>query len=260
MERGNGAAAKVAIVSGSAGGIMRGVCVSLAKRGFAIAANHRPDGTDPQATIEAVRAAGGVVESIAADTVIPSDAAQLVGAARDRFGRVDVLVLGVGPMIVKDVFDMSREEFASMIEGNLASAFYCVKAALPLMRAQSFGRIIAFGMAGSEVTQGFRHLAAYVAAKSGLTGFIKTLALEEGPYGITCNVVCPGDIRDKDADRATASMRRDYRNPTMRPGSWEDIGDAVAYLAGDEAGFVNGAVLTVSGGWQGFFEKYSRWP
>ena len=87
----------------------------------------------------------------------------------------------------------------------------------------------------------------------------KSIALEEGPYGLTCNAICIGDIRDKNADRATARARKEYRNPTTRPGSWEDVGDAVAFLAGDEASFVNGAVLTVGGGWQGFFADYARW-
>jgi 3-oxoacyl-[acyl-carrier protein] reductase len=260
MEERNGTRERVALVTGSAGGIMRGICVSLARRGFAIAANYRPDGGDADETIAAVRSTGADVAAIAGDVTRCDAAVDVIAAAHRRFGRIDVAVCGVGPMIVKDAFDTTPDEFASMIDGNLSSAFFTIKAALPIMRRQRHGRIIAFGMTGSETTQGFRHLSAYVAAKSGLTAFIKTLALEEGPYGITCNVVCPGDIRDKEADRATALERREYRNPMMRPGSWEDVGDAVAYLASDEASFVNGAVLTVSGGWQGYFEKYSRWP
>ena len=239
---------------------MRGVCVSLARRGFSIAAHHRSDGASADETVSAVRAAGGTIVAFPADVTTPRGAASLVEAAHGRLGRVDALVCGVGPMMIKDAIDTTPEEFDEMIAGNLTSAFLTIRAVLPIMREQRRGRIICFGMTGSETTQGFRHLSAYVAAKAGLTAFVKTLALEEGPFGITCNVVNPGDIRDKDADRKTAAERRDYRNPTMRPGSWEDIGDAVAFLAGDEASFVNGAVLTVSGGWQGYFEKYSRWP
>jgi 3-oxoacyl-[acyl-carrier protein] reductase len=260
VEKRTSSAAQVALVTGSAGGIMRGVCVSLARRGMAIAVHYRPDRGHADETVAAVRATGAQCEAFGADVSSVSGAAALVSAAKTRFARIDALICVVGPMIVKDAFETTPDEFTAMIDGNLTSAFYTIKAALPIMRAQQHGRVIAFGMAGSETTQGFRHLSAYVAAKSGLTGFIKTLALEEGPYGITCNVVCPGDIRDKDADRTTALGRREYRNPMMRPGSWEDVGDAVAYLASDEASFVNGAVLTVSGGWQGFFEKYSRWP
>jgi len=256
----HGSQPRAALVTGSAAGLMRGVCVSLARRGFSIAAHHRPGGNAPDETLSAVRAAGGACYAFPADVTTAAGASSLVEAAHGRFGRLDALVCGVGPMTIKDAIDTSPDEFDEMIDGNLTSAFHTIRAALPIMREQHRGRVICFGMTGSETTQGFRHLSAYVAAKAGLTAFVKTLALEEGPYGITCNVVNPGDIRDKDADRKTASERRDYRNPTTRPGSWEDVGDAVAFLASDEASFVNGAVLTVSGGWQGFFEKYSRWP
>jgi 3-oxoacyl-[acyl-carrier protein] reductase len=260
MEQQTALPVRVALVTGSAGGIMRGVCVSLARKGYAIAAHYRPERGNADETLAAVRAAGAQAAAFGADVTMPQGADTLVAQTRKQFGRIDVVVCGVGPMIVKDAFDTSPEEFHEMIDGNLTSAFLTIKAVLPVLRAQQHGRIIGFGMTGSETTQGFRHLSAYVAAKSGLTAFIKTLALEEGPNGITCNVINPGDIRDRDADRATALKRREYRNPMMRPGSWEDIGDAIAFLASDEASFINGAVLTVSGGWQGFFEKYSRWP
>lgn len=260
MENAKGKLARVALVTGSAGGIMRGICISLARKGFSIAAHYRIERGNADETVAAVRAAGAKSKAFGADVSTHDGARDLVHLTLERFGRIDLVVCGVGPMIVKDAFDTSAGEFAEMIDDNLTSAFFTIKAALPTLRAQGSGRIIGFGMTGSETTQGFRHLSAYVAAKAGLTAFIKTLALEEGPHGITCNVVCPGDIRDKEADRATALGRREYRNPMMRPGSWEDIGDAVAYLASDEASFINGAVLTVGGGWQGFFEKYSRWP
>jgi len=260
MEDRNGKAARVALVTGSAGGIMRGICVCLGRKRLAIAAHHRVERDNADETVAAVRAAGAAAIAIGADITTASGAQDLVSRTLAHYGGLDVLVCGVGPMIVKDAFETSPAEFAEMIDGNLTSAFLTIKAALPSLRASGSGRIVAFGMTGSETTQGFRHLSAYVAAKSGLTAFVRTLALEEGPHGITCNVVCPGDIRDKEADRETALARREYRNPMMRPGSWEDVGDAVAYLAGEEASFVNGAVLTVSGGWQGFFEKYSRWP
>jgi 3-oxoacyl-[acyl-carrier protein] reductase len=251
---------RAALVTGSAGGLMRGVCVSLARRGFSIGAHYRPGGTGADETALSVRAAGGSCVAFPADVTMAAGATSLVEAAHGRFGRIDALVCGVGPMTIKDAIDTTPDEFDEMIGGNLTSAFLTIRAALPIMREQRHGRIVCFGMTGSESTQGFRHLSAYVAAKAGLTAFVKTLALEEGPFCITCNVVNPGDIRDKDADRKTAAERRDYRNPTTRPGSWEDIGDAVAFLVSDEASFINGAVLTVSGGWQGFFEKYSRWP
>lgn len=251
---------RCALVTGSATGLMRGVCASLAQRGYAIAANYRPARGNAEETVRAVQSVGGSIQAFPADVSDPDQAAQLVAEANAKFGRVDVLIAGAGPMIVKDTFDMTRAEYREMIEGNLGSVFYCAKAALPLMREQRFGRIIAFGMIGSEVTMGSRHLAAYAAAKAGVIAFVRSLALEEGPHGITCNAINIGDIRDKDAARSAVLQRRDYRNPTMRPGSWEDVGDAVAYLASDEASFITGAVLDVTGGWQGFLAEYARWP
>ncbi len=253
-------AQRTALVTGSVSGLMRGVCVTLARKGYAIAANYRSPRTHADETVRAVRAVGGRAEAFQADVADSAQATELVAAARSMFGAVDVLVCGAGPMIVKDVDSTSVAEFQSMIEGNLGSVFYSVKAALPHMRERRFGRIITFGMTGAEHTMGWRHLASYAAAKSAVVAFTRSLALEEGPHGITCNVINVGDIRDKDADRAAVLQRRDYRNPLMRPGSWEDVGDAVAYLASDEASFITGSVLNVDGGWQGFLAEFSRWP
>lgn len=251
---------RCALVTGSATGLMRGVCVSLARRGYAIAANYRAPRTNAEETLHDIRAAGGNAQAFDADVSDPKQAAQLIAAAQHAFGNVDVLVAGAGPMILKDSFDMTLAEYREMVEGNLGSLFYCVKAALPNMRERGFGRIIGFGMIGSTVAMGVRHLAAYAAAKAGVVAFIRSLALEEGPHGITCNAIDIGDIRDKNADRVAVLKRRDYRNPMMRPGSWEDVGDAVAYLASDDASFITGAVLDVTGGWQGFLAEHARWP
>jgi 3-oxoacyl-[acyl-carrier protein] reductase len=251
---------RVALVTGSAGGLMRGVCVSLAVAGYAVAANYKPPRTHADDTVGLVQGAGGEAIALAADVAVPEQASRLVDASHERLGRLDVLVCGAGPMIVKDAFDMSLAEYRAMIEGNLGSAFYTIKAALPLMRAQGFGRIITFGMTGSEASMGMRRMAAYAAAKAGVVALTRSLALEEGPHGITCNTIDIGDIRDKDVDRAGAVARREYRNPTMRPGSWQDIGDAVVYLASERASFINGAVLNVNGGWQGFLAEFARWP
>lgn len=251
---------RIALVTGSAAGIMRGVCVSLARRGFTIAANYRPTRDNADETVAAVRAAGGSASAFKGDVSDPAQAASLIAAVHAEFGQIDVLVCGVGPLIVKDVIDSSTDDYRAMVDGNFGSVFFSVRAVLPIMRAQHFGRIMAFGMTGSEMTMGARHFALHAAAKSAVTSFIKSLALEEGPNGITCNVICPGYIRDKDADRASALAQQDYRNPTMRPGTAQDVGDAVAFLASAEASFVNGAVLAVNGGWQGFLAKHSRWP
>lgn len=253
---------RVALVTGSASGLLRGVCVSLARHGYAVAANYRQPRSDAYDTITAIRAAvpNAVVQAFEGDVSGPESAAALVAAAHRAFGRVDVLVCGAGPIVVKDAYDTTLAEYRDMVEGNLGSTFFCIKAALPIMRTQQFGRIVTFGMTGSDAAMGARHMSLYAAAKAGVIALTRSIALEEAQHGITCNAVNVGDIRDKDADRETARQRRTYRNPTTRPGSWEDVGDAVVYLASDQASFVNGAVLPVNGGWQGFLAEHSRWP
>ncbi|HLJ82560.1 MAG TPA: SDR family oxidoreductase [Candidatus Eremiobacteraceae bacterium] len=252
--------APTALVTGSATGLMRGVCVSLGRRGYRIACNYRPERGEADDTLAFLRGFGIEAAAFSADVADAEQAESLVQTVVDRLGRLDVLVCGAGPMVVRDLHATEMADYRAMIDGNLTSVYACSRAALKPMRSQHHGRIITFGMTGSETTQGFRHLSAYAAAKAAVVAFTKSIALEEGPFGITCNAICIGDIRDKTADRATALERREYRNPTTRPGSWQDIGDAVAYLASDDASFVNGAVLTVGGGWQGFFADYSRWP
>src|SRR5215472_2196183 len=141
---------RVALVTGSAGGIMRGVCVSLARRGYAIATHYRPERGNADETCTAIRETGAPCAAFGADVSSENGAAWLVSSTREKFGRLDVLVCGVGPMLVKDLFDTTAEEFAIVVRDNLTTTFSCIKAVLPLMRDQSFGRIIAFGMTGSE--------------------------------------------------------------------------------------------------------------
>jgi len=254
--------ARVALVTGSASGVMRGVSASLAAHGYRLAINYRAPRSHADETLALIRSRAPQAEVVAfaADVARPDEAADLVARTHRHFGRLDVVVCGAGPMIVKDFIDMPAHEFAAMMDGNLGSAVFVIRAVLPHMRVQAFGRIITFGMTGSEAAMGARHLSAYAAAKAAVVTFTRSLALEEAPHGITCNAIDIGDIRDKEADRQTALQRRDYRNPTMRPGSWEDVAEAVLFLASDNASFVNGSVLTVSGGWQGFLAEFSRWP
>ncbi len=241
---------------------MRGVCIALARRGYSIGANFRAPRLNCDETLQAVRAAAphARAEAFEADVSDAKAATHLVHSVHDTLGGPHVLVCGAGPMIVKDAITSSLQDYETMLHGNVGSVFFTVTAALPAMREQHFGRIITFGMTGSDSAMGFRHLSLYAAAKAAVVAFTRSLALEEAQHGITCNAIDVGDIRDKEAQRSDALERRDYRNPTMRPGSWEDVGDAVAYLASAEASFVNGSVLTVNGGWQGFFAEYSRWP
>jgi 3-oxoacyl-[acyl-carrier protein] reductase len=156
-------------------------------------------------------------------------------------------VHALGPIVVKPFERCGLDDYTRMIEGNLGSAVALAFAALPGMRQRAFGRLVFFGMNGSSRTQPAALMALYGAAKAGVVTFARTLALEEAKHGITVNVIEPGDIRDKHADRATARGRT-ANNPTGHPGSWEDIAQAVRFAIADDAFYFNGMVLGVNGG------------
>jgi 3-oxoacyl-[acyl-carrier protein] reductase len=158
-----------------------------------------------------------------------------------------VLVHAVGPIVVKSFARSTLDDYRQMIDGNLSSAVEAAFAALPGMRQRGFGRLIFFGMNGSETTNPAPKMSLYASAKAGVVAFARTLSLEEAASGITVNVIEPGDIRDKTLDRAAAAAVP-ANNSTGHAGSWEDIAYAVRMLVAGEAGFLNGVVLRVSGG------------
>ncbi|MFN2461030.1 MAG: SDR family NAD(P)-dependent oxidoreductase [Candidatus Velthaea sp.] len=238
---------RLALITGAAAGLAKGVAVSLARAGYRIAFTFRTGGTPPDAALDAVRAYDPDAAPVAADFGVFDAAARVVGEVERARGPVDVLVHAVGPIVVKSFARCSPQDYAAMVEGNLGSSVALAFAVLPGMRERGFGRLVYFGMNGSHVTQPARGMALYGAAKAGVVTFARALALEEAKHGITANVIEPGDIRDKDADRAHARARA-ANNPTSRAGSWEDIADAVRFVIADEASYCNGMVLSVNGG------------
>ena len=219
----------------------------LAERGDRVAITYRPDGTSPDATLAELRAAGSDSFAIAADHQKSGETESSVHEAEARLGRLDVLVHAVGPIVVKSFARSTLDDYRQMIDGNLTSAVEAAFAALPGMRQRGFGRLIFFGMNGSETTNPAPKMSLYASAKAGVVAFARTLSLEEAASGITVNVIEPGDIRDKTLDRAAAAAVA-ANNPTGHAGSWEDIAYAVRMLVAGEAGFLNGVVLRVSGG------------
>lgn len=238
---------RLALVTGAAGGIARGIARSLACDGWRIAFTYRQDGTSPEVTRELVAAYDPAVLAIAADFSDANAAGTVVREVESVRGGIDLLVHAVGPIVVKSFAASSIADYREMIETNLGSSVALAFAVLPGMRERGFGRLIYFGMNGSHVTQPARAMSLYGAAKAAVVTFARTLALEEAARGITVNVIEPGDIRDKDAARLTARARS-AANPTGHPGSWEDIADAVRFVARDEATYLNGMVLGVNGG------------
>ena len=241
---------RVALVTGAAAGLAKGITIALASAGYRIAFTYRLGGTAPDATLASVRTYDPGAAAIPVDFSSFNAAAEAIRGAESARGPVEVLVHAVGPIVVKPFARSSPDDYPAMIEGNLGSSVGLAFAVLPGMRERGFGRLVFFGMNGSHVTQPAPNMALYAAAKAGVVTFARTLAVEEARSGITVNVIEPGDIRDKNADRAHARAMS-ANNPTGHAGSWEDIAAAVRFVVDDEAGYFNGMVLSVNGGLTG---------
>jgi len=225
----------------------RGLVVAAAQAGDRVAFTHRPGGTPPDATLASARPFDPNVLALPADHLDPATAARVVAAVEAARGPIDVLVHAVGPIVVKPFARSTPRDYEAMLAGNLGSAVALAFAVLPGMRERRFGRLIFFGMNGSQVTQPAKNMALYAAAKAAVVTFARTLALEEAAFGITVNVIEPGDIRDKHADRAAARAIA-ATNPTGHAGSWEDVAAAVRFATDEANGFLNGMVIGVNGG------------
>lgn len=236
-------------MTGASGGLAAGIAPALARDGFAhVTITYRS--TEPAATLAAIETAGAQAAAVRIDFLDEPGAIDeaLASAAREH-GPFDTLVHAVGPLVAKRFDRSTIADYREVFDGNVRSAVLAARATLPAMRQASFGRIVFFGSIGSSETRPFRALSLYQAAKSALVAFARSLALEEAANGITVNVVVPGDIREKSLAR-THARERTAANPRRRPGSYEDVADAVRFLIAPERDFITGAVLEVTGGLQ----------
>lgn len=241
------------LITGAAAGLAQGVALALARDGHDIVFTYRPGGTPPDATLRLLREAGSnatahPVEFLGDEQLVES----AMRAACDP--APDALVHAVGPMTVRRFERSQPQDYTEMIDGNLRSAVIAARAVLPAVRERGFGRLVFFGMNGSSVTRPARGLALHLAAKAAVVAFARALSLEEAARGVTVNVVEPGDIRQKSLGRADAQSLP-AANPTGHPGTWEDVADAVRFFLDPRHGFINGVVLSVSGG---LIEAYER--
>ena len=253
---------KSAVITGSTSGIGLGIAKALAENGFDIMLNGLGD---PQ-EIEAVRAGleeqtGRTVHFNGADMLKPDAIGQLIEETNDRFGGVDVLVNNAGIQFVSPIEEFPPEKWDAIIGINLSSAFHATRFVTPLMKKQGSGRIINLASAHAQVASPFK--SAYVAAKHGLAGLTKTVALELAEFNITVNAICPGYVltplvEQQIPDTAKArgitedEVKREVllaAQPTKEFVKTEEIGALAVYLAGDHAASITGAILSIDGGW-----------
>lgn len=257
-------AGKTVVVTGSGRerGLGQGILQRFADEGANCVVSDLTITSEAEGVAEELRGRGARVVSIACDVADAAQCDALFAGARDAFGSVDILVnnAGIGFMM-KPLLDVDPADWAKVIAVNLSGAFYCTQAAARAMiAAGKGGRII--NIASQAAKTGFPHLPAYVSSKHGMIGLTRASAVELGAHGITVNAVCPNHVTTAlgaeqneyfskllgfdSVDAYLANMAA--KNPMGRPGLPSDTAAACAWLASDEAFYVTGEALNVSGG------------
>ncbi|MGZ8363873.1 MAG: 3-hydroxybutyrate dehydrogenase [Caulobacteraceae bacterium] len=253
---------QAAIVTGSTSGIGLAFARALTVQGADLVIN----GLGDAAAIEAERAGierdhGVRCVYSPADMTRPAEITGMVETARREFGRLDILVNNAGVQHVEKIEDFPPEKWDWIIAINLSASFHAIRAAVPLMKAQGRGRIVNLASVHGLVASPFK--SAYVAAKHGVIGLTKTVALEVATFGITCNAICPGyvktplvenQIKDQARTRGISeeAVVRDVMlaaQPTKQFVTVEQLSGALLYLVSDAGGSMNGTSLAIDGGW-----------
>ena len=241
-------AGKTAVVTGGSRGIGRAVCLALAKQGCNVVVNYCHGEAAAAETVALCKAENANAVAVQADVSTAEGCKVLFEQAVNAFGRVDILVNNAG--ITRDnlILRMSEEDFDAVLNANLKGAFLCCKEAARRMVRQRHGRII--NLSSVVALRGNAGQANYAASKAGLIGLTKSTAKEYAARNITANVVAPGFI----ATDMTAVLSEPARAaaqaaiPAGKIGHAEDVAAAVAFLAGEQAGYITGQVLCVDGG------------
>ncbi len=239
----------VVVVTGASRGIGRAVAEELGSGGARVVVNYSKSKQPAEELVESLleNGAKGAI-AIHADVSQPDQAAHLIEETIKQFGRIDVLVNNAGINIDRTLKNLSIEDWKTVIETNLNSYFYTIKAALNYFIQQRSGTII--NMSSIAGQQGNYGQANYSAAKAGILGLTKTAALELARFNVTVNAICPGPIATEMwnnlPEQAKEGMLK--KIPLSRAGTLEEVAHAVRYLV-EHGEYMTGAVLTMNGGW-----------
>ncbi len=249
---------KTALVTGSTSGIGLGIAKALARQGANIMLNGFGDIEGAKAEVAAF---GVKVSYHGADMSKPADIEAMMAAATAEFGRVDILVNNAGIQHVAKVEDFPVDRWDAIIAINLSSAFHATRLALPAMQAAGWGRVINVASVHGLVASAQK--SAYVAAKHGIVGFTKVVALENATSGVTCNAICPGWVltplvqKQVDAKAAAAGISNEdakrqllaEKEPSLQFTTPEELGELAVFFCSPAANNIRGVAWQMDGGW-----------
>jgi len=247
---------RVAVVTGAANGLGREIAQVLAREGARVALGDL-DASGLDHTAATIKSAGGSVVSVVGDLTDEAPATRLIDAAVAEFGQLDILINDVGGSRNARIWEMTVEDWDFVLRLNLRSTFLCTRAAVPHMMRRRYGRIVCMSSGareGTPWTAYYQGGSAYSAAKAGVHGFVRDVALELSEHGINVNAVAPGPI---DTERFGPGLRKlnetveyspNRMTPLRRLGLPIEVAHAVLFLASEEASYITGHTLAVTGG------------
>ncbi len=252
---------KAAIITGSTSGIGHSIALVLAKSGCNIMLNGFAEQSLLEKIMQELKSFGVKVSYSSADMKKPEQIQAMIKQAYDDLGSVDILVNNAGIQKVSPIESFPDEDWDNIIAINLSSAFHSIKHVLPLMRKNNWGRIINIASAHGLVASANK--SAYVAAKHGIIGLTKSIALETAKENITCNAICPGwvltplvqkQIDDRAVAQGITKEASEYnllaeKQPSLKFVDPKQIGEFVLFLCSEAASQIKGASLSIDGGW-----------
>lgn len=253
---------KVALITGSTSGIGLGIAMRMAQSGHNIILNGLGDLEKIKWTANSLAEMYKVdVVHSNADMTQPDEIAKMIHSVQNTFGSLDIIVCNAGIQHVSPIESFPPEKWDQIIAVNLTSVFHIIQNALPMMKEKKWGRIINIASAHALVASPFK--SAYVAAKHGLAGLTKTVALEVAEHGITCNAICPGyaltplvEGQIEDTAKARGILKEDVikniilgSQPTKEFVKIEEIAEFANFLCTNQAASITGAMLSIDGGW-----------
>jgi len=239
---------RVAVITGGARGIGRAIALSLGEAGWPVTICYRTSAREAAETVEAIRQKGGRGQAVACDVSDPKAAEGLIRQVEKEWDRVDVLVNCAGPYHRVELLEETVEGWHAMFDNNLHPVFYLSRAVAPGMMARKWGRIVSFSMATADQLVAQPQLTAHYIAKAGVLVLTRSLARVLAPHGITVNAISPGFIDSGSAPKEElAAMVK--RIPAGYVGSTQDAVGVVRFLLSEEARYITGANIHLSGAW-----------